>query len=328
MQYCDDAYAAMLLTMTLSANREEYARPLTTLEYRKLDASARAGSARTLGHLLGMDISGLMQILRISEEEAYRIFTLLNRSVQLTYSLEGFMHQGIEVITQFDERYPQRLTRRMGDAAPPVFFFSGNANLLNKPMIAIVGISGVKTTPAVRESVEKIVAEAERLGYGVVTGGELGVAHLAKNLTSAGSGTLIDVLGGGLNEHLADETFAGMLSENRAVALSLEHPDALFTVSHAIARNKVLFSLAEVAFVFNSDGKRGETDALRNHYCDFIYAWDGYAGNNPLISRGAKPFSCAESLDFSEMSRRWQASRSEQLNLFDMMMPEEVSEEE
>ena len=119
MQYCDDAYAAMLLTMTLSANREEYARPLTTLESRKLDASARSGPARTLGHLMGMDISGLMQLLRISEEEAYRIFTLLNRSVQLTYSLEGFMRQGIEVITQFDERYPQRLARRMGESAPP-----------------------------------------------------------------------------------------------------------------------------------------------------------------------------------------------------------------
>ena len=319
MQYCDDAYAAMLLTMALSANREEYARPLSTQEFRRLTAAVRASSARSPGHLLGLDISGLMPLLGISEEEAYRIFTLLNRSVQLTYSLEGFLQQGIEVITQYDERYPRRLTVRLGEAAPPVFYAAGNTALLSEPMLAVSGISGVKTTAVVRGSVEKIVAEAKRLGYAVATGGELGVAHLALTLSAAGGGTLVDVLGGGLAEHIRDERFAGMLREGRAVAISLEHPEALFTVSHAIARNKLLFALAEAAFIFNSDGKRGELDAVRSRTCDFIYAWNGHSGNAPLIAKGATPFDDAARLDFEELRRRWLGSRAEQLNLFDML---------
>ena len=319
MQYCDDAYAAMLLTMALSPNREEYARPLTTQEYRRLDLMVRSGSARTPGRLLGKDISGLMQLLGVSEEEAYRIFTLLSRSVQLTYTLEGFLRQGIDAVTQFDDRYPTRLSHRMGESAPPVFFLAGNAELLKKPMIAIVGISGVKTTPAVRAGVERIVAEATRLGYGVATGGEPGVARLAMNLVAEGGGTLVDVLGGGLVEHLREEAFTRMLGENRAAAISMEHPEAMFTVSHAILRNKVLFALAEAAFVFNSDGKRGETDALRNRFCDFIYAWDGHPGNNALISRGAAPFGSVEGLDFDELSEHWRGSRAEQLNLFEIL---------
>ena len=319
MHYCDDAYAAMLLTLALTANREEYARPLSTQEFRRLDAAVRQSPARSPGKLLGLDISGLMQLLGISEEEAYRIFTLLNRSVQLTYSLEGFMRAGIEVITQYDERYPRRLTLRLGEAAPPVFYMAGEAQLLNRPMIAISGISGVKTTPVVRASVERIVAAAQEMGYAVVTGGELGVARLAMNRTIDGEGALVDVLGGGLAEHVDQESFAILWAQGRAVAVSLEHPEALFTVSHAIARNKVLFALAEAAFVFNSDGKRGEIDAIREHVCDFVYAWDGHPGNHAIIAKGALPFSSAENLDFIELRRRWAASRAEQLSLFDML---------
>ena len=43
MNYTDDGYAAMLLTMALSPDREEYARPLSTQEYRALAGAARSG---------------------------------------------------------------------------------------------------------------------------------------------------------------------------------------------------------------------------------------------------------------------------------------------
>ena len=322
MLYCDDAYAVMLLTMALTANREEYARPLSTQEFRRLDAAVRASDLRSPGRLLGVDISGLMQRLNITEEEAYRIFTLLNRSVQLTYSLEGFLQQGIEVITEYDRRYPRRLSLRLGEAAPPAFYYAGDAELLNRPMIAVVGNSGVKTSPVVRASVEKIVSEAARLGYAVATGGELGVGRLALNCTAAGEGVQVDILGGSLagpTGHVREPLFTQLSEQRRTVAVSLEHPEALFTASHAIARNKVLFALAEAAFIFNSDGKRGEIDAMRDHICDYVYAWDGYPGNRPVLAKGALPFASAEGLDFDDLRRRWLASRAEQLSLFDML---------
>ena len=39
MKHNDDAYAAMLLTMALSPNKEEYARPLSVQEFRQLERS-------------------------------------------------------------------------------------------------------------------------------------------------------------------------------------------------------------------------------------------------------------------------------------------------
>lgn len=318
MFYSDDAFAAMLLTMALSPNREEYARPYSVQEFRKLEECVRNSSKRQVGRLLNMDISGLMMHLDVSEEEAYRIFTLLNRGVQLTYALEGFLKDGIEVVTIYDEDYPRRIKRKMGVAAPPFFYRCGNREMMNQPAIAIMGISGVKTTNEVRDGIETLVRNACRMGYSVITGGELGVSRVAANIVAEHKGTMLDVLGGGMAEHVHYDGVAEMIATDRAAVLSLEHPEAMFTVSHAIARNKLIFSLADAAFVFNTDGKRGETDALHNHYCDWIYAWDGHPANHTLIGKGAIPVHDLRKLNLEDLSRHWNSSRSEQMNMFDM----------
>ena len=316
MNYSSDAFVTMLLSMALSPNREEYARPFSTAEMYRLEEKVRKSSLFHIGKLMDMDIGGLMIRLDISEEEAYRIFTLLNRSVQLSYSIENYIKQGIDVVTRHNDEYPQRIRKRMGEAAPPVFYRCGNAELLARPMLAIVGISGVKTTPEVRDSIETLVRNGIRLGYTILTGGELGVSRVAQKFADEYGGTLVEVLGGGMSAHILEEEARKMLDENRAAVLSLEHPEALFTVSHAIARNKLIFAMAEAAFVFNTDGKRGESDALRNGYCDWIYAWSGSQANQSLISKGAIPIGNIAKLDIDDLSRHWKNSQSEQLDLF------------
>lgn len=319
MGHTDDAYAAMLLTMALSPNKEEYARPLSTAEFRRFEAAARESQYRGIGRLLDMDISGLMIYLGLSEEEAYRAFTLLHRGVQLSYALEGFAAEGIEVVTQYDAGYPERLRRKLGAGAPPAFYRCGNEDLLNKSAVAIVGVSGVKTTPEARSAIETLVRGALEKGYGIITGGEPGVSRMAAGLVAELGGTLVDILGGGMREHLNGESVELLVAGGRGAVLSLEHPDAMFTVSHAIARNRLLFSLADAAFVFSTDGRRGESEALQNRTCDWIYAFEPYAGNRPLIARGAVPFSGLTPADIDAMSRHWSSSRSQQINMFDLL---------
>lgn len=319
MNYTEDAFVTMLLTMALSPNREEYARPFSTQELSRLEERVHACGLHRIGRLLNTDIGGLMLKLDISEEEAYRIFTLLNRSVQLSYTVENYLKQGIEVVTGYNEEYPQRLKRRMEAAAPAVFYRCGNAELLTRPMLAIVGISGVKTSPEVRESVQWLVRRGTELGYSILTGGELGVSRVAMTELVQSGGTLVEILGGDMSAHIQQEEPARLLAQGRAAVVSLEHPEALFTVSHAICRNKVLFSLAEAAFVLNTDGKRGETDAIRNRYCDWVYAWTGYASNRTLIARGAMPVERITEMNLSDLSRRWKGSQTQQLNIFDIL---------
>lgn len=319
MAYTNDGFATMLLTMALSPNREEYARPYSTQEFYRLEQRVRESSFHSIGDLLGVDISGLMMRLDISEEEGYRIYTLLNRGVQLGYSLESFMMKEIEVLTVYNDEYPERLMRRMKGAAPPFLYRCGNPLLIGGPAIAILGISGVKTSPEVRDGIVSMVKAAAKLGYSILTGGELGVSRVAAGAVLEHGGTLIDVLGGGMYEHISYEPIDALIREDRMAVVSLEHPEAMFTVSHAIARNKVLFALADAAFVCNTDGKRGETDALHNRYCDWIYAWSGYPANSALIARGATPVTDLRKLDLAEMSGHWKGSQSEQMSMFDLM---------
>lgn len=309
----------MLLTMALSPNREEYARPFGTSELNRLEEKVRSGGLYHIGRLLNTDIGGLMLKLNISEEEAYRIYTLLNRSVQLSYTVENYLKQGIEVVTCYNEEYPQRLKRRMEAAAPAVFYRCGNQELMSRPMLAIVGISGVKTSPEARDSVESLVRRGTELGYTIVTGGELGVSRIAMTTVAQEGGSLVEVLGGDMSAHIREEGISELLKQGRAAVVSLEHPEALLTVSHAITRNKVLFSLSEAAFIFNTDGKRGELDAIRNRYCDWIYAWTGDIHNESLLARGAIPADNILEMDLVDLSQRWKSSESEQLSLFDLL---------
>ena len=319
MGYTSEGFATLLLTMALSPNREEYARPYSTQEYYRLEKRVRESDIRTVGGLMGIDISGLMMRLHISEEEGYRIFTLLNRGVQLGYTIENFLMREVEVLSRYDEEYPKRLERQMKDSAPPFLYRTGNAKLIGEPAIAIVGISGVKTTPEVRDGIITIVREACRLGFNVITGGELGVSRIAANAVLENGGNLIDVLGGGLYEHLTYEPIEELLKEKRAAVITMEHPEAMFTVSHAISRNKVIFALSDAAFICNTDNKRGETDALHNRYCNWIYAWTGYPANHALIAKGASPVKDLRTFDLEGMSRHWKGSQSEQMNMFDML---------
>ena len=319
MAYTSDAYATMLLTMALSPNREEYARPYSTQEFFRLEQRVRESSMHSIGDLVGVDISGLMIRLNISEEEGYRIYTLLNRSVQLGYAIENFLLKGIDVITAYNEEYPERLSRKMRSAAPPFFYRAGNVDLIGKPAIAVVGISGIKTTPEVRDGVVALVRSAVQLGYTVITGGELGVSRVVASAVLENGGTMIDVLGGNMFEHMEYEPLAQLLSEGRMAVLSVEHPEAMFTVSHAIARNKILFALSDAAFICNTDNKRGETDALHNHYCDWIYALSSYPANNTLISRGAIPIADLRKFNLEETSRHWRGSQAIQMNIFDLL---------
>ena len=63
-----------------------------------------------VGSLIGMDMSGIMDVLDCNEDEAYRICMLLNRAMPLSYSLEKFSSDGVEILTRYNEEYPERFT--------------------------------------------------------------------------------------------------------------------------------------------------------------------------------------------------------------------------
>ncbi|MEE1199851.1 MAG: DNA-processing protein DprA [Christensenellales bacterium] len=320
MAYSADAFATMLLTMAITPNREEYVRPYGTAEFRRLEEAVKGSKYNGVGELMGVDISGLMIHLGITEEEGYRIFALLNRSVHLGYAMEKFMNSGIDVLTVYNDEYPACIKNKMGETAPPVIYQAGNPTLLGTPALAIMGISGVRTTPEVRKGIAAIVSDAVAHGYGLITGGELGVSNVVASAVAEQGGKLIDVVGGDMLNHLSREPIAQLLESGQMAVVSMEHPEAFLTISHALSRNKILFALSEAALIVNTDNKRGEIEALNNRSCNWIYAWTGCPDNMTLIGRGATPVEDLSEFNFQEKARVWKNSRSEQMSMFDFLM--------
>ena len=316
----DDSFATMLLTCALSPDREELVHPLCATEFHELRMlAARTGTP--LGQLISMDMSGVMRLLEVDEMTAYRLCILLGRILPLSYMLEGLAEKGVEMLSYCDAEYPAHVKRVLPDSAPPVIYACGDLSLLDRKAISIVGVSGVKLSQPLRDSIHDFVTNATGEGYTIVTGGELGVMHVAENAAIDSGGTQICVVAGDMLKKAYEEPLAAQIANRRALCLSLAHPQSLFTVSHAAARMRFLFALADAVFLLNTDLKRGEIDALRAKCCKWVYALvpDARASTNAFVSRGATAIKNLRDFDFAAAAKNWTLSKGVQMSIFDYL---------
>lgn len=320
MAYTEDGYSALMLTMALSPDQPaDYARPYGAREFWALEAKVRASQYGRLSALQNADVSGLMLYLGLPMAEAVRLHALVNNAVVMMYALERLLDRGVFPVTCYDAAYPQRLRRRLGVDAPPILYLYGNAELLNAPAVAVMGMPGVRTVDREKRAIEVLADASARQGFALFTTGEPGVSRAAADAADSRGGRLIEALAGGMREHIEQPAVQKRLDAGRSAVISLAHPDVLLAPGLAAARGRLMFALSDAAFIFNADGRRGESEAIQNRTCAWIYAFEGRPENRPLIARGAAPFSDVSDWDFETLSRRWRCGDSEQLSIFDML---------
>ena len=321
MPHNDDAFATMLLMSQLSASRDEIVRPLSTAEFYTLrDAVSRCGLG-SLGSLIGMDLSAIRRSLALEESEAYRLCVLLNRVMPLSYALERFTEGGLDITTVDEADYPERMRRTLERKAPPMIYSCGDKSLASESSMAIV--SNTCARPDVLECACELAARACGAGISIVTGGESGFGRLMEREALQEGGRVISFLAESLLERVYQPGLGEMIATQRALVMSMIHPEAKYTATHALERNKCLYALSNAAFVISCEKGRGTTwegasSALRNGYCEKIYVWDNpeIPGNRELIARGAIGFHSPHELPLSEMKRTWEAPDFEQMSLF------------
>lgn len=316
MQHNDDAFTAMLLTLPLTADKEELVRPLTSAEFLQLAERVEAAGLGSIGSLIGMDISAVMAKTDMPEQEAYRICMLLSRTMPLSYAMERFYEQNIEILTRMDEEYPNRLIARLGTDAPTAMYVSGNLALLKQPMVALLGISGVKMTPASEKGVRMLVRSLKDEGFGLITSSEPGACRVAEKEAFECGVNVISVLAGELSSKKEEDMYIEAQMRDQALLVSLVHPDAPYTGVHALMRNRVVYAMALASFIATTDAKRGETEALRKKLCDWMYAFDTPTplGNRIVISRGITPVPDFEIMDFAKYAQNWRMANAQQLS--------------
>ncbi len=229
-----------------------------------------------------------------AESEDAELRQLAGRTAAAALHAAELEGQGITLLTPFHADYPQRYLARLGPATPPLLYVAGASALLADPdrhRLAVVGSRDA--TDAELDAARSAAEAAADRGWDVVSGGAKGVDAVALNAAVSHGGTVIALLTEGVRRAMRKGALRRLVSDGQAVLAAPVHPDAGFTVGNAMARNKLIYALADVTYVaavVEGEGGtwNGAAEALRRGY--------GRVGVNPqaqaagaLQSLGARP---------------------------------------
>lgn len=301
MKFSGESLALFLLCSHLGLPDESDAKPLSAREWNRLEQKLAADSFN-VAELPGSSAEQIKSALQIVDVEAARLASLLDRGSVMEKELDRLTELGIWVTTRFDEDYPARLSERLKGAAPVMLYGAGEAALMKRRGLAVVGSRNVDSRGfALTELVGNACAESKLLVY---SGGARGVDKTAMGAALAAGGGAAGLLADSLEKAVRAADARLAIGEGQLVLATPYAPHASFNVGMAMARNKLIYALADFALVIASDAEKGGTwagaeEALKAGWVP-VFVVDGADapdGNRLLIKRGAIPFPA--SFDYS-----------------------------
>jgi DNA processing protein len=299
-----DSQVILLLCSHLGLSSDPDTAPLTLRDWNPLARKLQAEALRP-GALLDLSEQDLATKLSLSSEEAGRISRLLERRGSLAIELERLESLGIRVLTRADENYPLRYRQRLKDAAPAVFFYAGNRELLGQPGIAVVGSRNVDQVG--QDCAAYIGNACAWSGLVLYSGGAKGVDSISMRAALDGRGTAVGVLADSLERAIRVPETRAALMRGDLCLVSPYAPNAGFSVGAAMGRNKLIYTLADYAVVAASDVEKGgtwagATEALRSEWVPvFVLEYSGMPeGNRELIKKGGIPLPYPFPIDFAK----------------------------
>jgi DNA processing protein len=171
--------------------------------------------------------------------------------------LSDYQRAGVEVLSFFDQRYPDRL-RELSDP-PTMLFVRGNVELLrSRDLVAVVG---TREPTLFGESAARFVTEELAAGgYGIVSGLAKGIDTIAHETALAAGAPTIAVLGGGLEKVYPAENkkLAARIVAQNGTLVSEQPFGVPPRPSHLIARDRLQSGLS-LAVVVTQCGLRSGT---------------------------------------------------------------------
>ncbi|HWN99405.1 MAG TPA: DNA-processing protein DprA [Blastocatellia bacterium] len=294
MKLSDESFPLFLLCSHLGLPDEPDAKPLSAREWNKLEQKL-ADNSINVAELPGSTAEQIKSNLKTDDDEATRLASLLDRAGELEQELERLAEFGIWVITRVDEAYPPRFAERLKSAAPVLLYGAGDARLLNRRGLAVVGSRNIDPRGfALTESIGNACAESKLVVY---SGGARGVDKTAMGAALAAGGSAVGLLADSLEKGLRAADARVAIEEGQLALATPYSPHASFNVGMAMARNKLIYALSDFALVIASDAEKGGTwagaeEALKSGMVP-VFVVDGPGvpdGNRLLIKRGAIPF--------------------------------------
>ncbi len=247
---------------------------------------------------------GDLAALGFGEELSRRIISLLKEQDSLEAYLKEGRRQGCCLLTRGEERYPALLRKRLGGESPCCLFYKGDASILKRPAISLVGSRDLN--PANEAFAREAGRQAAEHGLTLVSGNARGADRCAQQACLEAGGTVISVV--------ADELWKKE-EDPRILYLSQEDFDAPFSAQRALSRNRVIHALGYMTLVAQCSLETGGTwsgtvQNLRHGWSLVVCFRDGSPASQELQNQGAYLMGIEELSHLTDI-------RSPQLSLFD-----------
>lgn len=285
----DDELAIIALCSQIGITNE--LKPLENREWSNVSKNL-IEHHKTPKDLFNFSKEDFLSILNLlDEKEITRYQMLLDRSPSLAFELENLNKYGIKIVTRASTLFPQKIKKKLGQQTPPLFYYSGDLNLLDKKYIGFVGSRDVNEEDI--KKLKNLVNHSLTHGYGVVSGGAKGVDSIATAESLYHDGYAIEFLADSMVKKIKDHQYSQFIREKKLLLLSAVKPDAGFNVGNAMQRNKYIYTQSEATIVVKSNYNQGGTwngavENLRQGWVpEFCLKNEDCLGNNELIKKGA-----------------------------------------
>ncbi len=200
-----------------------------------------------------MSEEDLLFILHCKQELSFKIKSG-NWIEKAEEELEKAKHMEVEIITYYDEDYPDEL--KMINNSPLVIYKKGNLSLKNQLSIAVVGTRYATTYGL--NATDKIVSELTEKGFIIISGFARGIDTCAHKTCLKNNGKTVAVLGCGLdidypveNSFLKDE-----ICKNGAIIT--EYPFSVKPYKNNFPlRNRIISALSIGVLIIEASYKSG-----------------------------------------------------------------------
>lgn len=267
-------------------------RPLTVAQFRELTKRARQMEKPLKDRDLTRE-----DLVKIGCQSplAERIINLLSEEEELNLYLQKGKKRQCVPITRLDEQYPSGIRNGLALEAPACIWAKGDLEILQKPMIALVGSRDLY--PQNLAFAEEVGKQAALQGYTLVSGNARGADQAAQNSCLAHGGNVISIVADRLDDKLP---------QGGVLYLSDEGFDLPFTSIRALSRNRLIHTLAEKTFVAQCSLEKGgtwsgTTQNLRYGWSDVFCFRDGSDAAEELQQRGAVAVSLEELCDIPSL---------------------------
>lgn len=230
---------------------------------------------------------------------------------------ESFLSQGYEIIPIISAEYSKTLKKNLKTShSPAVLYVKGNTKLLTEQSIAIVGSRDASENAI--QFTDNIAKNASKQYKVVVSGFAKGVDKQALDSAIKYKGQSIIVLPQGIMTFASGfKNYYSQIINGDVLVLSTFFPKAPWKAELAMARNPIIYGLADEIYVAESSEKGGTwsgvIDGLRKGRKIYVRKPESSEknANNILIEKGAIP------VDFNgnEVAKPYHALESQQVSM-------------